>query len=385
MKPISRPLNPAAQNCILALGFVCLTTFAVPGTAYADENVTLKSAFQGSFLVGAALNQEQLSGRDARSATLVRRQFNTISPENALKWEVVHPEPGRDGYDFGPADRFVEFGEANDMFMVGHTLVWHSQTPRWVFEDENGKPTDRETLLARMREHIHTVVGRYQGRIHGWDVVNEALNEDGTLRGSPWMRIIGEDYLEKAFQFAHEADPEAELYYNDHSLENKPKRNGAVRLVEKLQEQGVPVTGIGIQAHVKMHWPSPQQVEDTIMAFSKLGKIMFTELDVDVLPAATRDLGADVGLTAERRQGLDPYKAGLPDPVQQALARRYGELFAVFVKHRDKVSRVTFWGVTDGDSWLNHWPIRGRTSYPLLFDRDYQPKPAFNEVIQIAP
>ena len=350
-------------------------TATVPGTAS-----SLKDAFAGAFMVGAALNADQFHERDARGATLVKQHFNTITPENVLKWERVHPELGR--YDFTDGDRFVEFGRANGMFIVGHTLVWHSQTPRWVFEHANGQPVSRDTLLARMRDHIHTVAGRYRGRIRGWDVVNEALNEDGTLRQTPWLRIIGDDYLIKAFQFAHEADPQAELYYNDYSLENAPKRAGAVALVRKLQAAGVPVHGIGSQGHNKMDWPSAAQQDSTIAAFASLGvQVMITELDVDVLPAPGRYRGADVSYNVALQDTLNPYRQALPDSVQAALARRYAELFGVYLKHRDAISRVTFWGVADGDSWLNDWPVRGRTSYPLLFDRERRPKPAFGSVI----
>jgi endo-1,4-beta-xylanase len=233
-----------------------------------------------------------------------------------------------------------------------------------------------------MRDHIHTVVGRYKGRIKGWDVVNEALNEDGTLRQTPWLKIIGEDYLIKAFQFAHEADPQAQLYYNDYSLENEPKRNGAIQLIKKLQAAGVPIYGVGLQGHDKLDWPTVEQQDATIKAFAALGiKVCITELDIDVLPRANRNQTADVNATAQMQTNLNPYANGLPDSVQQALARRYAELFRVFLKHRDVIDRVTFWGVTDGDSWLNDWPVRGRTSYPLLFDRAGQPKPAFDAVI----
>lgn len=364
---------------LLALGAVGCATSSEEGSVPA-----LKDVFKYRFLVGAALNPNQFTERDSRGVALVSRHFNTITPENVLKWQLVHPRPGADGYDFEAADRYVEFGEKHDMFIVGHTLVWHNQTPRWVFEDGEGNPLDRDALLERMRDHIHTVVGRYKGRIHGWDVVNEALNEDGTLRQSPWLRIIGEDYLEKAFQFAHEADPDAELYYNDFSLEDESKRNGAIRLVKRLQSKGLKVTGIGTQTHAKLDEPSPQQVEDTILAFAELGKVMVTELDIDVLPRATRNQGADVGLRVERRQELDPYQDGLPAEVQQELARRYAEIFGVYLKHQDKIDRVTFWGVTDGDSWLNNWPVRGRTNYPLLFDREGRPKRAFDAVIRAA-
>src|ERR1035438_9181402 len=238
---------------------------------------------------------------------------------------------------------------------------------------------------SRRRLHIQTVGGRYKGRIGGWDVVNEAMNEDGTLRPTPWLKIIGEDYLAKAFEFAHEADPKAELYYNDYSVENQAKRNGAVELIKKLKAGGATVTAIGLQGHDKMEWPTIEQQDATILAFQQLGiKVNITELDIDVLPGASQQRTADVGLSVEAQAKLNPYAGGLPDTVQQALARRYADLFAVFCKYRGTISRVTFWGVTDGDSWLNNWPVRGRTSYPLLFDPRGQPTPAFPAVIRTA-
>lgn len=343
----------------------------------------LKDVFTNHFLIGTAVNESQFTGRNAAQTALIKQQFNAITPENVMKWESIHPS--HDTYRFGAADRCVEFGETNGMFIVGHTLVWHEQTPKWVFEDDKGGPADRETLLARMSNHIHTVVGRYQGRVKGWDVVNEALNEDGTLRQTPWLRIIGEDYLIKAFKFAHATDPSAELYYNDYSLENEPKRKGAIALVKKLQAAGVKVAAIGTQTHAKMTWPSPELVHDTLNEFRKLGvKVMIAELDIDVLPARSNNNSAEVSRREAADPQLNPYRAGLPDSVQQALAARYGELFAVYVQHADIISRVTFWGVTDGDSWLNNWPVRGRANYPLLFDRAGKPKPAFTNVIQTA-
>ena len=343
----------------------------------------LKDAFKGSFLIGAALNPAEFTERDARDAAIVKAQFDSISPENVLKWERVHPEPGR--YDFDLPDKYFAFGEKNHMLIVGHTLVWHQQTPQWVFEDAKGNPVDRETLLKRMREHIQAVVGRYKGRVHGWDVVNEALEDDGTLRQTAWLKIIGEEYIAKAFEFAHEADPKAELYYNDFSLENEAKRNGAIELIGKLRAQGVPVTCVGLQGHYKIDWPSVDQLDAAIAAFAKLGvKVMITELDVDVLPPAMQYRGADISANVELQPKLNPYTSGLPDSVQQTLAKRYSDLFGVFLKHRGVLSRVTFWGVTDASSWLNNWPVRGRISYPLLFDRDGRPKPAFYAVIKAA-
>ena len=353
-----------------------------PQTEKADQPI-LKDAFRTHFLIGAALNDDVVAGKDPEAALLVQNQFNTITPENVMKWSLIHPEPDR--YEFEPADRLVEFGQKNNMFVVGHTLLWHHQVPGWVFQDAGGKPADREALLKKMRDHIHTVVGRYKGRVHGWDVVNEALNEDGTLRETAWLKIIGEDYIAKAFAYAHEADPEAELYYNDFSLENEPKRNGALTLVRKLQSQKIRITGVGLQGHYKMDWPSPVQVQTTIEAFAGLGmKVMITELDMDVLPDPTGHQGADLSIRVERREEVDPYTGGLPDSVQLTLAERYDELFRVFVGQSDKLSRVTFWGVYDKMSWLNDWPVRGRTNHPLLFDRNYQPKPAFLAVVKTA-
>ena len=358
-----------------------LMTLALTGCATAQP--TLKETFKHYFLIGAALNESQFTERNAEQAALIKKQFNSTTPENAMKWGLIHPEPDR--FDFGPADRYVEFGEKNGMFIVGHTLVWHNQTPRWVFEDGKGNPADRDTLLARMSNHIHTVVGRYKGRVRGWDVVNEAVDEGGSLRQTPWLKIIGEEYLVKAYEFAHAADPDAELYYNDYSLETVSKRNGVIALVKKLQAAGVKLAGIGTQEHNRLNSPSAQQVDEMLDALGKLGiKLMVTELDVDVLPATTRRPGADVNLRVEGNPAQNPYTNGLPDSVQQALAKRYADLFAVYLKHRDKIKRVTFWGVTDGDSWLNNWPVRGRTSYPLLFDRQCRPKPAFDTVIKCA-
>ena len=358
-----------------------LALLVLAAAAQAQTTPTLKDAFHGIFRIGAAVNQAQFEERDTRGAPIIAAQFNTISPENVLKFEVVHPR--LDAYNFEPGDRYVAFGEKNKMFIVGHCLVWHSQTPRWVFQDADGKPLTRDSLLERMHDHIHTVVGRYKGRIAGWDVVNEALNEDGTMRQSPWLKIIGDDYILKAFQFAHEADPQAELYYNDYNLENEPKRKGAIELIRKLKAAGAPITAVGLQGHDHMDWPTAEQQAATIEAFAALGvKVNITELDVDILPRTQRQNSSDVSATAAATVNSNPYTGGLPDEVQQALAKRYADLFRVFVAHKDSITRITFWGVTDGDSWLNNFPTRGRTNYPLLFDRQGKPKPAFDAVIQ---
>lgn len=364
-----------------SLGALCLLTLSLTvGFPIAAQNEPkLKEVFKQAFKIGAALNRRQFFEEDSRGAGIVIKHFNSITSENVLKWSLVHPQANR--YDFVASDRYVEFGERHGMFIVGHTLVWHNQTPRWVFEDDHGRPVDRETLLRRLREHISTVVGRYKGRINGWDVVNEALNQDGTMRQSPWLKIIGEDYLVQAFRFAHEADPASELYYNDYDLELPAKRNGAVALMKRLQQKGVPIAGIGLQNHNRLQWPSIADEDATIDAFAHLGlKVNITELDVDVLPRTT-GIGADYAVNIAPTPELNPYTAAFPDSVQSELANRYADLFRVYLKHRDVIDRVTFWGVADGDSWLNNWPIRGRTNYPLLFDRSGQPKPAFYSVI----
>lgn len=350
------------------------------GTAAAQEP-SLKDVFKGHFLIGTALNTDQFFERDARALPLIKKHFNSVTPENVLKWEVVHPLPGV--YDFKWADKYVEFGQKNGMFIIGHTLAWHSQTPFWVWMDTPGRNVSRDTALNRLHDHIMTVVGHYKGRVNGWDVLNEVLNEDGTLRNSKWFEIIGEDYIAKAYQWAHEADPAAELYYNDYGLENPAKRAGAVALIKKLQEQGIKITGVGLQEHNRLERPSAAQVDTTIATFAALGlKVMITELDIDVLPPPLYYRGADITWRAELRDRLSPYHAALPDSVQQALANRYAELFRVFLKHQGTIERVTFWGVTDGDSWINNSPVIGRVNYPLLFDRKGKPKPAFQAVVR---
>jgi endo-1,4-beta-xylanase len=367
---------------------IVLACFLIPVLpATIPAQTSLKDAFKNYFRIGAALNPGYFTGTDAAGVTLVKQHFNAITPENDMKWERIHPRPdaGLAGYNFENSDKYVEFGEKNGMYIIGHCLVWHSQVPRWVFEDAEGNPLDRAALLQRMREHIFTVVGRYKGRVHGWDVVNEALNEDGTLRKSPWLNIIGKDYVARAFEYAHEADPKAELYYNDYNLEYEAKRNGAVALVKNLQQQGVKVTAIGMQSHDKIDRPTVQQIEDSLNAFKTLGvKVVVTELDVDLLPSVTRQPTADVSARAQTTPASNPYASGLPDEMQKALAQRYADIFAVFLKYKDLITRVTFWGVTDRYSWLNNFPAPGRTNYPLLFDREGKPKPAFDAVIQEA-
>ncbi len=344
----------------------------------------LKDVFKDDFYIGAALSLDQISGKEPDAMAVVARHFNSITPENILKWEEVHPKPGQ--YNFEVADRYVAFGEKHKMHIIGHALVWYHQMPDWVFQDDSGKPVSREVLLERMKEHIFTVMGRYRGRIHGWDVVNEAINADGSWRKSRWYEILGEDHVAKAFEFARQADPNAELYYNDFDLEVRPKCEGVIRLVKGLQAKGIRVDGIGIQGHWFTQHPTMAEIENHFVALGQLGvKLLITELDIGVLPyypleSKIVDISSFDPATQTK---YDPYPNGLPDSAQNDLAKRYAELFSLFRKYRDKFGRITFWAVHDGQSWRNYWPITGRAEYPMLFDRRCQPKPALDAVIKV--
>jgi endo-1,4-beta-xylanase len=387
-----------------ALGLLA-PALVTDATAQPADKPTLKDAYQNVFYVGVAINRTIATGTATRAdnvnrqqeqvdrdISLVKEQFNQISPENDLKWQLIQPREGADGYDFGPADAYVNFGLSNHMYIVGHTLVWHAQTPNWVFAGTNPPPVmtnatgdrpfgrgfgyngpraSREELLQRMHDHIATVVGRYKGKVKVWDVVNEAVADNGTnlLRNSLWLQIIGPDFIAKAFEYAHEADPDAILRYNDYGLEGPTKRRKFIALVKSLQEQGVPVMAIGSQTHVNVSSPSFEVEDQALTELATLGlPIHITELDVNGSQGGQRNTGADVANNAGTTQG------GLVDNANQRLADQYASLFKVFLKHRDSVKVVTLWGVNDGVSWR----AGGR---PLLFDANDQPKPAFNAVV----
>ena len=346
-------------------------------------SMTLKDAFQGKFYIGTALNNWQINGEATEEIKVIKENFNSIVAENIMKSGLMQPREGE--FEFTMADRFVEFGMKNNMHIVGHTLIWHSQAPRWFFSDDNGNDVSKEVLTERMKKHIHTVVGRYKGKVKGWDVVNEAVLDDGSFRNSKFFQILGEDFIKLAFQFAHEADPEAELYYNDYSMAEPGKRNGVVAMVKKLQDQGVKIDGIGMQGHIGLDHPSIEEFEKSIKAYADLGvTVMITELDLTVLEMPDRRVGAEVSATFEYQQKLNPYTEGLPDSVNAIFEQRYIDFFSLFLKYEDVISRVTLWGVNDGNSWKNGWPVRGRTDYPLLFDRKNQPKPVVEKIINMA-
>lgn len=342
---------------------------------------TLKDAFSGKFFIGTALNEVLITGRDSSSIQVINTHFNAVVAENCMKSMFLQPREGV--FDFSLADKFIQFGEKHGHFITGHTLVWHSQAPSWFFTDSQGKDVTRDVLIERMRTHITTVVTHFKGKVKGWDVVNEAVMDDGSFRKSKFYDIIGEDFIQLAFEFAHEADPDAELYYNDFSMAEPGKRNGVVNMVKKLQERGVRLDGIGMQCHIGLDYPSVNEFEKSIEAFAALGvKVMITEMDVTVLPMPDFRMGADVSASLNYQKELNPYADALPDSVNQLFEKRYLDFFRLFIKHSSSISRVTLWGVNDKQSWKNDWPVRGRTDYPLLFDRHNQPKPVVESIIR---
>lgn len=365
--------------------FLSLTIFLLAGCAgvHQKDSVTLKDALSEKFLFGVAMNAKQITGKDTLSTAIILKHFNSIVAENDMK--SVNIQPAEGVFNFTLADQFVDFGEKHGMHIIGHTLIWHSQAPVWMFIDENGNDVSRDVLIERMRNHISTVVGRYKGRVHGWDVVNEAIEDDGSWRNSKFYQIIGKEYLSLAFQFAREADPDAELYYNDYSMAHRGRREGVVRMVRELQAEGIKVDGIGMQGHMLLDFPSLEEFEKSIVAFSELGvKVMITEMDISVLPWPLQQQGADVAMQAGYFEKMNPWPGGLPDDVAREWHEKYAGFFRLFLRHHDKISRVTMWGVTDNQSWKNNWPVKGRIDYPLLFDRNYQPKPIVETIIREA-
>ncbi len=336
--------------------------------AASHAETVLKDAFEGRFSLGAAIAAPVWEGGDERARSTLLAHFNSITAENEMKPYALQPREGE--FRWETADRFVKFGELNRMKIIGHCLVWHNQMPAWFFKGPDGKAADRETLIKRMREHIHAVVGRYKGRVYGWDVVNEAFDADGSLHDSPWLRIIGSDFIELAFRFAHEADPGAELYYNDFGMASEGKRRAVVRMVREFQAKGIRIDAIGMQTHVNLADPDVKEWEKSLEAFAAEGvNVAVSEMDVSVLPSAW-ELSAEI--TGERKYDpkYDPWKDSLPAGAEERLARRYEEFFKVLLAHSRAVDRVTLWGVEDGASWLNDFPMKGRTDHPLFFDRN---------------
>ena len=338
---------------------------------------TIKEAFKENFYIGAAINESQILETDTVVSNLISKEFNSITAENIMKSMFIHPH--KDTFDFALTDKYIAFGEKRNMFIHGHTLVWHSQLAPWFLELK-----DSTDMAVALENHIKTIVSRYKGKIGSWDVVNEALNEDGSLRKSVILDVIGEDYLALAFKWASEADPNTALFYNDYNMTNADKRKGAIRLVKRILDQGIKVDGIGMQGHWGLEKPSLEDIEQSILDYASLGvKVAITELDINVLPNPFELVGAEVSQRFQNSERMNPYPTSLPDSVQTKFTKRYQDIFKLFLKHQDKISRVTFWGVNDSQSWLNDWPIEGRTNYPLLFDRELKPKVAYDSIVAL--
>jgi endo-1,4-beta-xylanase len=339
---------------------------------------SLRQAANGRFLIGTAVSARHLD--NPALAALVAQQYDCLTAENEFKPMSLHPRPGE--FRFTAADRIVDFARQHRMKVIGHTLCWHSQSPAFLFRGADGKPLPRDEALKNLKDHIDGVMGHFKGNVIGWDVVNEAIADakGEYLRNTPARRAIGDDYILKAFEFAHAADPNAELYYNDYSNEQPEKLEKTIRLIRDLKTKGVRIDGVGMQCHLRLDDPNGiDRVDRAIAAYSAEGvKVMLTELDVDVLPR--RGQGADIA--AREQGGANPYKDGLPPEVAESQARYYGRLFGVILKHPKVITRVTFWGPHDGASWLNFWPVAGRTNHPLLWDRALKPKRALGAVLE---
>ena len=361
---------------VLAAGLLLSSCAGSKKATEASGTPSLKETFKDDFLIGTALSAPQIEEKEAGAASLVLQQFNAVTPENIMKAEELQPEWGR--YNFDLADKLVAYAKKNNLKVNAHTLIWHSQLPRFV---RRLKSADSVRLF--FTNHINTVASRYDGKVDTWDVVNEALEEDGTMRKSIFLEKLGEDFVVEAFRLAQKASPNSKLYYNDYNIEEPKKRAGAIRLIKKIQAAGVRIDGVGIQGHWRSYQVPLADIEQSIKEFSALGiEVAFTELDLTTLQRPRGVVGADVNQRAEFNEKFNPYASALPDSVQNQLSEQYENLFRLFLKYRDNISRVTFWGVHDGQSWLNGWPIPGRTDYPLLFDRQYKPKPAFYKVVE---
>jgi endo-1,4-beta-xylanase len=328
----------------------------------------LKDYYQKYFPIGVAVAPRNLNGAEAQ---LILKQFNSITPENAMKMGPIHPR--EDQYNWRDADSIVNFAQKNCIRVRGHNLCWHQQTPDWMFKDSNGKQVTKEVLLKRLHDHIFTVVKRYKGKIYAWDVVNEAIDDDSTkfLRNSPWYQICGEDFIVKAFEYAHEADPKAVLFYNEYNTERPEKMERLYKLLKKLVDAKVPVQAVGLQAHWSLQEPSASELRTTIEKFASLGlRIQITELDISIYP-----------WEKERRE-LRPGEKGEYTPeLEQKQIAKYKEVFQVLRNYKKVITGVTFWNISDRDTWLDLYPVPGRKNYPLLFDANLQPKKAYFEVI----
>lgn len=364
---------------------VCLTGLV------ANAQTTLKDAYKNSFKIGVAIGRMQTSGRIPQATNLVLEHFNSISPENDMKPEVLHPNP--DTWNFGPADEYCQFGKEHGMHIHAHTLVWHNQTPDFFWNNPDGTTKSRAELEETMRSYIETVCKHFNGKVDSWDVLNEVIGEYGEYRDKGWIHAFGdgETVAKLAFKYADMyCDPDIELIYNDFNAWRPAKVDGICKMVEMLRAEGIRIDGIGIQGHWGLNYPKTEYIEQAIERYSALGlKVIISELDVDVLPVTKeaqvfgQSMSDPMYQLEEFMEFLNPYRGGLPDEVEEQHAKRYEELFKIFYKYRDKIDRVTVWGLQDANSWKNGYPVARRTNYPLLFKRDYTPHKALDAVLRV--
>ncbi len=329
----------------------------------------LKDCYKDYFPIGVAVSPRSLQGDEAQ---LIVQEFNSITAENAMKMGPIHPEEAR--YHWQAADSIVAFAQRHGTKMRGHVLLWHEQTPKWLFTDAEGNLVSKEVLLNRLKHHITTIVSRYKGKIYAWDVVNEAVDDNpaNLLRNSLWYQICGDAFIARAFEYAHAADPEAQLFYNDYNAERPEKRERIYKLLKQLVDAKVPVHGVGLQGHWSLFEPTEKELRDAIERYASLGlKVQITELDVSVHPWE-KD---------RRAKRPDEPDAFTPEMEQKQL-EKYKMVFKVFRDYKEVITGVTFWNVSDRYSWLDNYPVRGRKNYPLLFDQNLKPKKAYWEVVQ---
>ena len=356
------------KNSYLALLFLII----IFGSCKAQQSRyvpnTLKDAYRNYFSIGVAVGPKNLIGDEA---LLIKRQFNSITAENAMKMISLQRKEGE--FYWKDADSIVNFAVKNNIKIRGHNLCWHEQVPDWFFIGKDGKEVTKEVLLQRLKTHITTVVKRYKGKIYAWDVVNEAVDDDpkNLLRNSKWQQILGDEFIVKAFEYAHEADPDAKLYYNDYNTERPDKRENIYKLLKNLIDKKVPIDGIGFQAHWSIYEPSEEELRTAIQRFASLGlKIQFTELDLSVYPWELK-----------RRDKKPKEDDRFTPELEQKQLEKYKMAFKVFREFKSVITNVTFWNISDRSTWLDEYPVRGRKNYPLLFDTNLQPKKAYWEVI----
>lgn len=340
-------------------------------SAFTDSTKGLKDYYKKYFPIGVAVSPRSLQTDEVR---LILQHFNSLTSENAMKMGSIHPK--ENFYYWKDADSIVAFAQRNGLRVRGHNLCWHEQVPAWLFKDSLGHTVTKEMLLKRLRDHIATVVNRYKKKIYAWDVVNEAIADDSSqfLRNSLWYQLCGEDFISKAFQYAHEADPDALLFYNDYNTERPEKMERVYLLLKKLKDANVPVHGIGLQAHWSIYEPRAEELEHTIQKFASLGlQVQFTELDISVYP-----------WEKNHRQKTSIDNDTFTPELEQQQAAKYKMAFAIFRKYSKNITGITFWNISDRHTWLDEYPVPGRKNYPLLFDSRLQPKKAYWEVVGCA-